>query len=161
MFSVEGLRQFHRWTHESLGLVLDHLSAIPQSDYLRQVPGFGFGSLREQATHVLNCEAYWVRTLRGLTHFDRRPDEFSDAADLKRMQHEVGARTLEYLANMTDRELNDEKDVRLDDGNVLRCSPALVIHHALTHVFHHKGQMAAMCRLLGHPTKDTDLIRFN
>jgi uncharacterized damage-inducible protein DinB len=30
----------------------------------------------------------------------------------------------------------------------------------LTHAFHHKGQIVAMCRALGHPTTDTDLNQF-
>ena len=30
-------------------------------------------------------------------------------------------------------------------------APAHVILRTQTHVFHHMGQLAAMCRLLGHP----------
>jgi uncharacterized damage-inducible protein DinB len=38
-------------------------------------------------------------------------------------------------------------------------SPAFILLHVLTHACHHKGQIAAMFRLLGHPTPDTDLQR--
>jgi uncharacterized damage-inducible protein DinB len=34
------------------------------------------------------------------------------------------------------------------------------LHHLLTHTFHHKGQIVAMCRVLGHPAPDTDLNQF-
>jgi len=30
----------------------------------------------------------------------------------------------------------------------------------LTHAFHHKGQMVAMCRALGRPVRDTDMNQF-
>ena len=30
--------------------------------------------------------------------------------------------------------------------------------HTVTHEFHHKGQITDICRHLGHPTPDTDLI---
>ena len=52
MFTVEGIRKFHGWTHACLSLVLDHLATIPASDYAKEVPGFGFGTLREQAIHI-------------------------------------------------------------------------------------------------------------
>jgi leucyl aminopeptidase len=39
-----------------------------------------------------------------------------------------------------------------------RC-PAFILQHLCTHAFHHKGQIAAMCRILGHPLPDTDLQR--
>jgi hypothetical protein len=29
MFTLDGVRKFHGWTHASLALLLDHLSAIP------------------------------------------------------------------------------------------------------------------------------------
>ena len=72
MFTVNGVRKFHGWTHASLNLVLDHLSTIPTNDYVRELSGFGFRTLREQAIHIFNCEGFWVHTLRGATV--RRPD---------------------------------------------------------------------------------------
>ena len=34
--------------------------------------------------------------------------------------------------------------------------PALVFMRPFTHNYHHQGQVAAMCRLLGHPTPPLD-----
>ncbi|WP_125488078.1 DinB family protein [Edaphobacter aggregans] len=39
-------------------------------------------------------------------------------------------------------------------------APALILHHVLTHAFHHKGQIVAMCRALVQPAPDTDLNHF-
>jgi uncharacterized damage-inducible protein DinB len=41
-------------------------------------------------------------------------------------------------------------------------SNAALLHillHVITHTFHHKGQVVAMLRVLGHPAPDTDLQR--
>jgi uncharacterized damage-inducible protein DinB len=38
-------------------------------------------------------------------------------------------------------------------------SPAFILLHVITHGFHHKGQLVAMLRLLGHPAPDTDIQR--
>ena len=41
MFTVDGVGKFHGWTHASLSLVLDHLSALTTSDYVTELSGFG------------------------------------------------------------------------------------------------------------------------
>ena len=42
-------------------------------------------------------------------------------------------------------------------GGGFHTSPTWIVLHMATHGFHHKGQIAAMCRLLGHPLPDLDL----
>lgn len=160
MFTVDGIRKFHGWTHSSLNLVLDHLSTIPAGAYEKQVPGFGFRTLREQVIHIFNCEAFWIHVLRGLPYFDRRPEECPAVADARAFQQEVVGQTHAYLSDLTDHQLNADMELRFQDGDVAVRTPALVLHHLLTHAFHHKGQIVAMCRLLGHPAPDTDLNQF-
>jgi len=55
VFTIDGIRKFHGWTHSCLSLLLDHLSTMPTSDYSKEVPGFGFSTLRQQVVHVFNC----------------------------------------------------------------------------------------------------------
>ncbi len=160
MFTLEGLRKFHGWTHASLKVVLDHLSTIPPDDYVRGLPSFGFPTLREQAIHIFNCEGFWIHILRGARYIDRRPDECPTVADARRMQQEVIEQTKAYLLQLTDHQLNTDAELRFPDGDVAVRTPALVLHHVLTHAFHHKGQIVAMCRALGHPARDTDLMHF-
>ena len=66
VFTVDGIRKFHAWTHASLNLVVDHLATIPADEYARELAGFGFPTLRAQAVHLFNCEGFWVHTLRGV-----------------------------------------------------------------------------------------------
>jgi uncharacterized damage-inducible protein DinB len=65
VFTLDGLRKLHGWTHASLNLVLNHLSTIPTGDYVKELPSFGFPTLREQAIHIFNCEGFWIHTLEG------------------------------------------------------------------------------------------------
>ncbi len=67
MFTLDGIRKFHGWTHASLTLVLDHLATIPAADYTREVPAFGFPTLHQQVVHIFNCEGFWIHTLQGLS----------------------------------------------------------------------------------------------
>ena len=160
MFSVDGVQKFHGWTHASLNLVLDHLSTIPMSDYVKELLNVGFRTLREQAIHTFNCEGFWIYALQGLRYVDRRPEECPSIADARLLQQEVIRRTYAYLSNLTNQQLNTDTELHFPDGDVAVRTPALVLHHVLTHAFHHKGQIVAMCRALGYPANDTDLNQF-
>jgi uncharacterized damage-inducible protein DinB len=158
VFTVDGLRKFHGWTHGTLDLLLDHLSTVPGDDYVRELSGFGFATLREQAIHIFNCEGFWVHTLQGLPYSNRTVADCPALADVRLMQKEVGHATQAYLSTLADPQLNADAELRFSDGVYFR-TPAFVLHHVLTHAFHHKGQIVAMCRLLGHPAPFTDLSR--
>ncbi len=160
MFTLDAVRKFHAWTHASLNLVLDHLSAMPANDYVRELSGFGFRTLREQAIHIFNCEGFWVHTLQGLRYVDRTVVECPLLADVKSLQKEVSQSTHAYLSTLTDQQLNAGAELHFSDGDFAVRTPALILHHVLTHAFHHKGQIVAMCRALGHPAPDTDLNQF-
>lgn len=160
MFTVDGIRRFHRWTHASLALVLDHLVTIPQSNYVKELPGFGFPTLRGQITHVFNCEGFWIHMLQGVRFADENPADWPAAADARFLQSRVGANTLAYLSTLTDELLDANTELHFPDGDTAVRTPALVLHHVLTHAFHHKGQIVSMCRILGHPAPDTDLNQF-
>ena len=158
MFTVDGVRKFHGWTHACLDVVLRHLSAIPMDDYGKEVPGFGFPTLREQVIHLFNCEGFWVHTLQGQRYVDRRAEGV--IADARALQQDVSRQTRAYLSSLTDQQLNTDTKLHFPDGDVAVRTPALVLHHVLTHAFHHKGQIVAMCRVLGYPAPDTDLNQF-
>jgi uncharacterized damage-inducible protein DinB len=160
VFTVDGVRKFHAWTHASLDLVLDHLSTMPANDYAREVSGFGFRTLREQAMHIFNCEGFWVHTLQGLRYAGRTLEDCPGVADVRLLQKEVSQSTQAYLSALTNQQLNADTELHFSDGDVAVRTPALVLHHVLTHAFHHKGQIVAMCRVLGQPAPDTDLNQF-
>ena len=160
MFTVEGIRKLHGWTHESLGVLLDHLAMMPEADYGKSMDGFGFSTVRGQVIHLLNCEGFWVHTLQGQFYVDRAAEAVRTVDDARQLERETMARTEAYLSGLTDAQLNSDQELRFRDGDTTMRTPALVLHHMLTHAFHHKGQVVAMCRLLGRPVADTDLIRF-
>ena len=159
-FTLEGIQKFHGWAHASLNLLLDHVATIPQSEYQKEIPGFGFPSVRNQMIHIFNCEGFWIHTLQGLPYVDRNPSEFPTVVDARLLKQQVSRETLAYLSSLTNEQLNSDAELHFPDGDTAVRTPALVLHHVLTHAFHHKGQIVAMCRLLGHPAPDTDMNNF-
>ena len=160
MFTLDGIRKLHGWTHASLTILLDHLSTLSPEAYAKELLSFGFSTLQKQVIHIFNCEGFWISTLQELQYVDRSPADFPVVADVIRLQQEVSRETHGYLASLTDQQLNTDTELHFLDGDSAVRTPALILHHMLTHAFHHKGQIVAMCRHLGHPAPDTDLNQF-
>ena len=160
MFTVIGMRKLHSWTHSSLTLVLDHLATIPEGDYAKEVSGFGFATLRAQIIHIFNCEGFWIHTLQGARFDDEDAADWPSVPDARVLQRDVGANSLAYLSGLSDEQLNADTELSFSDGDKAVRTPAFILHHILTHAFHHKGQIVSMCRTLGHPAPDTDLNQF-
>src|SRR5579863_9033726 len=83
MFTLDGVRKLHGWTHDSLALLLDHLSAISPADYVKALPAFGFPTLQGQVIHIFNCESFWIHTLQRLPQVDRNPAECPAVVDAR------------------------------------------------------------------------------
>jgi uncharacterized damage-inducible protein DinB len=160
VFTIDGIHKFHRWTHACLEIILDHLSTVPAGIYVKEVPGFGFSTLQRQLIHVFNCEGLWIHALQKLKYVDVEASECPDVSDVRALQQQVSDRTLAYLSNLTNQQLNSDAELQFPDGNLAIRTPALVLHHVLTHAFHHKGQIVTICRSLGYPAPDTDLNWF-
>jgi uncharacterized damage-inducible protein DinB len=160
VFTLPGIRQFHSWTHASLTLLLDHLSTMPATEYVKEVPGFGFPTIRAQVIHILNCEGLWIHTLQALPFVDQDPANLPTISDARRLQSEVSMGTLDYLSGLSEERLVAATEMHFPDGDIAVRTPALILHHVLTHAFHHKGQIVVMCRILGYPATDTDLSNF-
>lgn len=160
MFTLDNLRQFHAWTHQSVSVLLDHLAIFSADDYTTDLPGFGYPNLRAQMVHLLGCEMRWVRRLQALPLGNWDPHQWPAVSDARTLQSDARTVTLDYLAGLTDQQLNTPAEIRFSASDVIVRTPALVFHHVFTHAFHHKGQMVAMCRLLGDPAPDTGLNNF-
>jgi uncharacterized damage-inducible protein DinB len=160
MFTLDGIRKFHAWTHQSLTLLFDHLDTLPAADYSKEIPGFGYPSIHSQVVHLLGCEARWISRLHGSPSGSWDAARWPSVSDARALQREVTPKTLNYLSGLNNEQLNANALLRFPDGDTAERTPALVLHHVFTHAFHHKGQIVAMCRILGHPAPDTDLNQF-
>jgi uncharacterized damage-inducible protein DinB len=67
--------------------------------------------------------------------------------------------TRAYLETLGEGQLNTTLAKRPEGWFGELRSPAFILLHVITHTFHHKGQVVAMLRALGHPAPDTDLQR--
>jgi uncharacterized damage-inducible protein DinB len=116
--------------------------------------------MRAQVVHILNCEGFWIQTLQSASFVDRDTAGWPTVSDARVLQREVSLKTVNYLSDLSEQRLNAGIELHFSDGDSAVRTPALILHHVLTHAFHHKGQIVSMCRNLGHPAPDTDLNQF-
>jgi uncharacterized damage-inducible protein DinB len=162
MFTCKGILQLHSWTHNSLDVLLGHCASMPFRLLTTAVPGFGVKTVRNQLVHTIGNEYYWVWKLMNPQSADPpwddwRASRFSSVAKIEAARVKVRAHTIAYLKRMKDSQLHSEIVLSSPGMGSETGSRAFYLHHALTHHFHHKGQVAAMCRILGHPCPETDL----
>jgi len=157
MFTKDGLLKLREWAQTSLTTLLDHTASLPWEMLHKPLDGFGFPTLRGQLEHISGAEAFWVHVMLGKP-WDHWPfHEVPDVTELRR-SFDVSYELMRgCISGLGDAELAVPREMAFPGGGAGSFSPALVVHHVVTHSFHHKGQVVAMCRLLGYPSPETDL----
>jgi uncharacterized damage-inducible protein DinB len=155
MFTREGLLELHGRAWGSLRRLLDHIATMPGEVLLKPHEAFGQRTLRDTLVHVAESEDWWIATAQG-RRFVVWSSEFLELEKLREALRDVEQRTRDYLEGLSDEALTERVEFRYSGGS-FETSPAWIILHMVTHGFHHKGQMASMCRMLGSPASDTDL----
>jgi uncharacterized damage-inducible protein DinB len=167
MFTVPGALAFYSWADGSRDALFSHLESMRPDTFRRVLPGFGIPTIRDTLIHVAEIERTWRDTLlcgNGCGNGESGPGgnlpghRPSTLADVEALFEENGQLTRIFLEQLSDHEFSARRVVFLPwDGARRRVSPAWVLLHVLTHEFHHRGQVAAMCRSLGAPAANLDL----
>ena len=151
MFAPTDLLELHRRTHLGLEGLLEHCAGFSQDELTRRLEGFGDATVLLQLHHVLGAEQYWIGVLEGKMLVDELETDHASIEALRAFRDRVTAATRAYLRATSERELGTAREVTTWGDRRVTVVPAHVLLRTQTHVFHHKGQVASMCRLLGRP----------
>lgn len=154
MHTTAALLDLHERTHRALGKLLDHCAEMPADTLSREVEGFGYGTILLQLHHVVGAERYWMGVLVGEMLVEERDEDRESLDAVRAFRDRVAADTRRWLEAASDDELNTRRTMTTWGDRKVDLVPAHVVLRTQTHVFQHKGQIAAMCRLLGHPVPD-------
>ena len=155
MHDPRGLIDFHERAHRNLERLVAHCAGLTQEEADRSLAGFGYASVRLQLIHAIGAEAYWVGVLQGRVDAEDKDDLFPTVDSVAAWRRDVAAATRAYLDAVTEAELDASRVVTTWKGE-RRMAPAHVILRVITHLYHHQGQVVAMCRLLGRPVSGVD-----
>ena len=159
MFTRAGIKELHRATHGSLDVLLSHVATVPDELVRKELTGFGFPTVWKQLVHILTVEEGWVHDLQCKEFPGWFEQDAPTMAALLEHQSRIREATRAYVDSLSEEQLNTTLAKRPEGWFGELRSPAFILLHVITHSFHHKGQVVAMLRTLGHPAPDTDLQR--
>lgn len=151
MYTAEGLIDFHNRGHQSLKKIIEHCQLFSVEELCKEIVGFGYPSLRLQLHHVIGCEKYWIGVLQGRMDVDDDISQYPTIEKLMAYRQDVHSATEQYLRTVSAEDLSTARPMITWGNNEKILIPAQVFMRTLTHIYHHIGQIAAMCRLMGHP----------
>lgn len=151
MYTRAALRDVHDRTHACLRSLLAHCRSLTQDELHQSLPDFGYATVRLQIHHVLGAERYWMSVIDGRLDTSDDAAEYATVEALESLQRAVQEETRSYLRGTTDETVNTIHRLRTWRGEEIAVTPAHVILRTQAHVFHHQGQVLAMCRHFGKP----------
>ncbi|MBO9598890.1 MAG: DinB family protein [Cohnella sp.] len=160
---LDGLQQQYDWVRAARNNMFAFLDEIPHRILNRRIPEFGHGTIIRTYLHVVDCYTWWLGSFafkKIHEHRDIHVDEI-EGADVK-FARERFAETDElvqrFFNEYRDRWIEPIKQDESWHGYPEAPSPLLLLTHAQTHEFHHKGQMLSMARQLGYPPPADDRL---
>ncbi|MEZ2336492.1 DinB family protein [Mucilaginibacter sp. RCC_168] len=143
----------------SRGVLLDFLETIRPEHLTQSIPSYNNDSIGSLMRHVANTYLGW---LLNFLQQEQRPyfteDNHKNLPAIRGMFEQVNLVVNDFLQQYKD-DVNVPLILPREGETPLTLTPLELFTHAITHEYHHKGQLANMSRLLGYIPVDTDVIR--
>lgn len=155
------LRTQYDLIKSSRAVVLDYVSKMPVSFYVKEIENFGKGSIRNTQTHIANTYIYWLENYgrqKSLEYYES--SAIKNASEASAAFFRIDQIVDDFVEEFSD-DLFKELNLKLPKRETYYSStPLSLFTHVITHEFHHKGQIMSMGRTLGFLPPDADAIRF-
>jgi uncharacterized damage-inducible protein DinB len=156
MLTSEALLDIHERAHRNLKGYLAHSRTLDAAAFDREMPEFNGASVRLQLHHAIGAEKYWIGVLQGRIDADDDAHIYPTLESLEGYREATFAATRAYLRAASAEELNTPRPMMTWTGEEHVLYPGHVVMRTITHIYHHQGQIASMCRLLGSPSPGFD-----
>jgi uncharacterized damage-inducible protein DinB len=137
--------------------LFEYCQTVAPEHYISEAHAFGGGaSMRSLMAHVATVYEYWIGTIAlQLPVPDTDPAPYRTIAEVMEKFKKADQLMEQFLQVLP--QLPPEISFNLG-GQVQHASPFTIFTHAITHEFHHKGQVLSISRHLGYTPWDTDVI---
>jgi uncharacterized damage-inducible protein DinB len=159
---MDPLILMYDWVRRTREVLFEYTDSLPNEVYTLEHPDFAYGSIRNIHAHVAGCYQFWVGAMglqQNITYVDEPASSLPDAASMRAAFAKVDLMLEEAFSKF--QSLDEPLKVVRPGRDTLMVSQRWLITHPITHEFHHKGQLLALGRVLGHPlpsNADTDLV---
>ena len=154
-YTSEVLTDIYERSHSCLIKLMEHCRGLTSDELHREIEGFGYKSVRLQLQHEMEAERYWVGVLQGKMLLDEDETPVIPFETLEKLRRDVYDKTRDYLRGASIADLNTARPMMTWRGE-RTLVPAHIILRISVHLFHHQGQILAMCRLMGKPGEGFD-----
>lgn len=150
------------WVKQTRHILLAQCRMLSEQELVAE-SNFGFLSIKATLVHIAGCYHAWIGSfLFAQTKTPIRTEQQVASMtfdDIEQYFEEADA----YVANLFSQEVNWDEPIEKElpwraDSGIVRKSPRQLLMHTVTHEFHHKGQVVAILRQLGHAPQNTDIL---
>jgi uncharacterized damage-inducible protein DinB len=151
------LQQQYSLVQHSREAVLNFVETSIGEDLNTPVPAFDNKTIRHLLEHNASCYFFWLAYFALQQPAGSLKDEgFITMPLIRRLYGQVDEVMAAFLEKYGDN-LNVPVNGVPDEWGPRSATPLQLFTHVVTHEFHHKGQILAMCRQLGYIPPDTDI----
>lgn len=154
---MEFERQYHM-IQSARRALLDYCDSLTTEDFLTENSTFGRGSIRNLLVHNAYTYQYWlgVQALGKDLPFPGYESVTGNAA-ARLLFEKTDAVVGEFIARFQSDAFHPLRATLRE--HTFDTTPLELFTHAISHEFHHKGQILSLSRHLGYTPVDTDVIR--
>ncbi|MEC0347874.1 DinB family protein [Peribacillus frigoritolerans] len=156
-------KQEYEWVKQTRQILLDQCKELSENEFTTEL-GFGFQSIRDSLIHMAGCYHAWLgsfvlseTTAPLLTKEAISVMQIEDIRIYFQQADAYVDTVFNTFYGRFEEQIEKELSWKVDSG-VIRKTPHQLLIHSITHEYHHKGQIAAMLRLLGYLPKNTDIL---
>lgn len=141
-------------------VLLSYCGSMENAHLFKPVAAFNNSSISSLLIHTANTYLHWLVFVDGempVNYF--KEDDIKGITDIQSIYWQVDTAVNSFLTKYArDYQQVYNKKLPARDKTIM-VAPLELFTHAITHEFHHKGQVLTMSRQLGYTPVDTDVIR--
>jgi len=153
---LETLYDYSYWANAKLFPVVSLLS---NEEFGRNAAA-GWGSVRNTLVHMMSAEGGWLERAGGPKRgAPLTPDDFPTPASVTSYWTVQEGKVRAFLAALADADLATPREFTIPQLSVASVlSVGEMLHHAVHHNAHHRGQVALLLRQLGFAPGNVDIM---
>jgi uncharacterized damage-inducible protein DinB len=158
MIQKEDLGRLLEYTVWANHRLLRPVATLSVADFKKDV-GMSHGGVRGTLTHILDSEWIWLERWKGVSPKARTDEgEFSDVVALRDRWIAIEKHRDEWFKNLRPSAVGETVAYRSLDGKNFEAPLWQLVQHSVNHSSYHRGQVAALLRLLGAKPVSTDMV---
>lgn len=152
---LQRLYDYSSWANRRL---LAAASRLTQEQFTKWIAG-SYGSVRNTLVHALSAEWGWLERCGGPRRGERlKSEDYPTVEALLSEWNQVERWMRRFLEELTESDLAHDVAFAFGAGPLTSLPRGDLLHHAVIHAVHHRGQVALLLRTLGCEPGNFDFL---